>query len=352
LLKNEIIYFLLGLTFLLILLTILLVYLLVRKARENNRRAKIERLKEKHRDQMFAYIYKNKNTRMLVPDNGIKLRAFEELLGDFANVLTGEQAEQNITSFAAEHFVEYYRKNLTSRRWSQRMNTLYMIEEFNLSLLMPEVVTLYESKKITKAEESEILQLMAKFDHPELLKKVQSPKFALSEFTYRSIFNKMTPSTLEYAIAKYHQLPYHLQLPLLDIIGVRNLIHRGSFLAKLLRTSSGKEETQIRILKVIADIGYSLPNELVENYMNSSNWAIRMMAAKVCGVLREEALIPFLKKLLIDENFSVRNQAGKSLMLYPNGKTILQEIIQSTDDMYARDMAIDWLERGKNYELR
>lgn len=351
-LKNEIGYFLLILAFLLSLLTLLLVYLMIRKARENTRRAKIELFKEKHRDQMFAYIYKNKTTRMLVPDNEIKLRALEELLGDFANVLTGEQAEQNITRFATEHFVEYYRKNLSSRRWSQRMNTLYMIEEFNLSLLMPEVVVLYESKKVTKAEESQILQLMSKFDYPELLEKVQNPKFALSEFTYRSIFNKMTSSTLEYTIAKYHQLPYHLQLPLLDIIGVKNLIHKGSFLAKLLRTSSGKDETKIRILKVIADIGYSLPNEIVENYMHSSNWAIRMMAAKVCGTLREEALIPYLKKLLIDENFSVRTQAAKSLLLYPNGKTVLEEIIQTTDDMYARDMAIDWLERGKNYEFR
>lgn len=350
-LRNEIVYFLLGLSILLCLLTLLLVYLMIRKARENNQRTKIEAYKEKHRDQMFAYIYKNKTTRMLVPDNEIKLRALEELLGDFANVLSGEQAEQNITSFATEYFVEYYRKNLTRRRWSKRMNTLYMIEEFNLSLLMPEVLALYHSKKVTKAEESQIFQLMSRFDYPEILEKIQRPKFSLSEFTYRSIFNKMTPSTLEFTIAKYHQLPYHLQLPLIDIIGVKNLVHKGPFLEHLLK-ASGKDEIKIRVLKVIAEVGYSLPTDLLKNYLTSTNWAIRMMAAKVCGTSREESLLPYLKTLLIDEHFSVRTQAAKSLLLYPKGDSILEEIIKTTDDMYARDMAVDWLERGRNYELR
>ncbi|QOR68362.1 HEAT repeat domain-containing protein [Cytobacillus suaedae] len=351
-LRNEIIYFFLCLSILIILLSLLLVYLMIRKARENKRKAKIEDYKEKHREQMFAYIYKNQTTRMLVPDNELKLQAIEELLGDFANVLSGEQAERNITGFATDHFVDYYRENLSSRRWSQRMNTLYMIEDFNLSLLMPEVLQLYQSKKVTKSEESQILQLMSKFDYPDILDKIQSSKFNLSEFTYRSIFNKMTPSTLEYTIAKYHQLPYDLQLPLIDIIGVKNLIHKGPFLEKLLRESSGKEETKIRILKVISEIGYPLPNELVEKFLQSSNWAIRMMAAKVCGTLREDVLLPYLKPLLIDEHFSVRTQAARSLLLYPNGKELLEEIIKTTDDMYARDMAIDWLERGTNYELR
>ncbi len=325
---------------------------MIRKAIENNQRAKIDRYKEKHRDQMFSYIYKNNITRMLVPDNETKLRALEELLGDFANVLTGEQAEQNITLFATEHFVENYRKNLKSRRWSLRMNTLYMIEEFNLSMLMPEVIELYQSKKVTKAEESQILQLMSRFDYPELLDSVLNPLFTMSEFTYRSVFNKMSPSTLEYTIAKFHQLPYHLQLPLIDIIGVKNLVHKGLFLEKLLRASSVKDETKIRVLKAIAEIGYPLERSLVVSFLRSSNWAVRMMAAKVAGMLREDALIHDLKLLIIDQHFSVRTQAAKSLLLYPNGKVLLEEIIQNTDDIYARDMAIDWLERGRNYELR
>ncbi|WP_241738383.1 hypothetical protein [Anoxybacillus flavithermus] len=51
-----------------------------------------------------------------------------------------------------------------------------------------------------------------------------------------------------------------------------------------------------------------------------------------------------------DAVFSVRSQAAEALLRMPNGLDILEHIAQTSDDRYARDMALEWLERGREHD--
>ena len=70
------------------------------------------------------------------------------------------------------------------------------------------------------------------------------------------------------------------------------------------------------------------------------------MAIKACEYIRTPQLTLYLTELMSDSSFYVRSQAAQSLLRLENGVAILTELAVKAEDGYARDMAIQWLERG------
>ncbi len=48
-----------------------------------------------------------------------------------------------------------------------------------------------------------------------------------------------------------------------------------------------------------------------------------------------------------DASCYVRSQAAQAIMRLERGQEVLREIAISEEDLYARDMAEQWLERGR-----
>ena len=70
------------------------------------------------------------------------------------------------------------------------------------------------------------------------------------------------------------------------------------------------------------------------------------MAARLIGAMKAKEGIGDLIHLLHDRSWWVRSQAGQALAKFPEGKTILQEIAETTEDLFARDMAEEWIHKG------
>jgi len=71
-----------------------------------------------------------------------------------------------------------------------------------------------------------------------------------------------------------------------------------------------------------------------------------MVAAKLIGSLKEERGIQRLIELLHDQSWWVRSQAGQAIDQFTNGKEILRSVFETSNDVFAKDMAWEWLHKG------
>lgn len=345
---NEVRLFLTVLIILFFILSTLLIYLLIQKAASNRNRAKVEKYKEKLREPLFYFLYDGiQNKQFVINKNIPKQTALEELLKSYKDILDGEETNERVALFAEMYFMDSFRRRIAARKWSTRMNVLFMIEQFHMAGLMEDVIQLMESAGLSKEEEYQIIKMMAAMDDLRLIDFLLNLKHPFSELEYRVIFSKMGDSTFQMFAERFDRLPLNLKYPFIDMIGIQNKAEYGPFLEALI--ASAETEIRIRGLKAVAEIGHGVNLAGLLFNMESEQWEERLMAAKVCGVMREEAYINPLLKLMGDPVYAVRNQAGRSLIKYPRGIEVLKEFISGTNDRYARDMAIEWVEKGSVY---
>ncbi|MFL8936155.1 HEAT repeat domain-containing protein [Rossellomorea oryzaecorticis] len=341
---NEIFYFSIVLVSSLIILFLLFGYLVITKVLENDRRTKVEQYKEEYRLPLFQYLNNEAGEEALSLQSPLEVKAFIELTAGFAKVLGGDEIGERIRGFAETHFGTYIRSRLTHRRWSMRMNALYWIEEFNMKNMFIELDRLYDSRKLTKSEEVQLLKIYILNEDETVMGKMTRPKHPLTEFDYSLLFTSFTGEQLDRFIAMFNQLPAEMAYALVDSIGVRGRQGDSLFLENLLDDPA--EEIRIRALKAMVEMEYFLAPSALIKHLLSPSWQERLMAIKACEYIRSHELLPYLEDLMSDHSFYVRSQAAKSLLRLEAGKEVLRQVAASNQDHYARNMAEQWLERG------
>ncbi|WP_226683158.1 HEAT repeat domain-containing protein [Sutcliffiella horikoshii] len=328
-----------------IFLSVLFIYMLVTKLMQNSLRQKINQHKEELRTKVFEYLYRQ-NKEILEQDwNGKQGKAMEELFSDFADVVQGDEVQERITLFANTHFLEKYKRNLHHRRWSIRMNSLYAIEDFQLKNMVPYLLNTYEKRSLTQEERRQLLKILVRFQTNHWEELVKEPKWRLSEFMYRSLFGVMTESQFQVMVSNFDDFPEYIQLPVLDMIGIEGKREFLPFLEDLLSISSG--EKKIRILKAMNELGYSRILEWMEHVdFKESSWEERLMLSKLLGRTNRKESLLILTELLSDTHYDVRNNAAKSILSIESGTELLHQVLETSEDRFARDMAEEWLQRG------
>ncbi|GGM18854.1 hypothetical protein GCM10011351_00800 [Paraliobacillus quinghaiensis] len=331
--------------FVVTLLTVLLGYLLIRKARENKVRKRINNYKEKYRVPVYDYLSSGEVTRLIEPIGKDRKLAIEELLRDFSDILEGEETRLNLSNYAERHLSELYRENLTSRQWSNRMNTLYYIEDFYMKNLEADVQKeILDNLASSKDEIIQSLCVLARFNSPKFKEYIELKHEELLEFDLRNILRRVEEEQLDYLIDRFENYSLNLQCAILERISQLKNLEYVTFLESTFEKNSG--EVKLRALKTLANLGYV---EDITRYMplcDSPVWQERMLVAKLFKMLQDNRTISCLKKLLHDEYWWVRQQAGDTIASFPNGNEILIEVIEQSQDNYAKDMAREWLNKG------
>lgn len=192
----ELFYFAIGLVGLLIILTSLFVYLIVQKTIENEKRRKINEYKELYQKVVFRYLNEGVGEGELACRSSLKQQALMELLEHFSRVLASKHIQERIRQFVETHFQKTIREQLMHRRWSVRMNALFLIEDFRMKAMINDIKRLYHSRKLTKSEEVQILKIYAILDYRDLYERMVAPKYPLTEFAYRLLFRYMSDEML------------------------------------------------------------------------------------------------------------------------------------------------------------
>lgn len=329
---------------LLFILISLFFYLTVKKYLKNQMRQRIDAFKEEYRLAVFHYLQSGQSGAMESDLGEEKVIALIELLSDYSNVIVGSDVEERIHLFAKEHITDFLKKELKQKRWSLRMNALFSIEDFYMVHCVPFLHELYQRRGTSLSEKAQILKLLAKFDDPKIVDYLKETDESLSEFSLVSILSVMEDEKLDELIAGFDDLPKRMQYIVVDMIGRRQLTGHHSLLQRLVL----EDETELRIrsLKAYANSGIPIDAEAIYEFFKSDNWQLRMMAVKVSGMQRIEGYQSTLITLLSDPEYVVRAEAAKALLRFKEGEAILQRVIEESKDAFAKDMAVEWLEKG------
>lgn len=342
---KEVLYLSIATALIIITLSVILIYLVLRKALENRQKSKIEKLKNDFSEPLFHFLMEGEISKRLVLDTIEKKLAIEELLNRFSEVLEGDSEKKNLCSLAEIYLADYYKQRLQSRKWSKRMNSLYFIEDFQIKSLESDVIRLVNGKKVTKSEQVLGLRILASFQNENLFQQLTVLHAHLSEFDYRSILFKANVGVIDKMILGFYQCQPALQYAILDIFALKNELKYASFIESVFKSNTG--EIRLRALKALAAVGFV---KNIKDYLplcQSEKWQERMMLAKLLGVIREEEGLKCLEDLLHDSTWWVRSQAGQSIKNYPNGKKLLKKVYQTSTDPFAKDMAWEWLNKGE-----
>lgn len=319
-------------------------YLVIKKARVNCKREEVENYKESIQESFIQYMYLQDENLKITPKNDVQTTAVEELLLALVKVVNGEEILHFIQRYAERELSALYRKQLRHRRWSVRMNTLYAIEGLHMVNLLDDVRKVMEKKQITVAEESQILKILVRFHDPHYEQYLFNEHYKRSEFTYRSLLSMMNDEQFEKFIVRFNEHMEEVQLATIDIIGINRNLEQLPFLEKQLHSTS--DETRIRSLKALNELSYVSDTSRLLRHIKSDLWEERMMAAKLLSKAQGEEAIMWLEVLLNDRHFLVRSNAARSITQLPNGYERLRRISNTTTDLFARDMANEWLEKG------
>jgi hypothetical protein len=342
---KEIIFLSIATAIILIVLGLILIYLIIRKAKENRQTVKVEAHKNEYYGPLIDYLLTGELTRKLLPDTPEKKLAIEELLSRYSETIEGEEEKKNLYKMAESYLSEYYKLQLKSRNWSNRVNTLYHIEDFRMLSLEMEIKELLSNAKLSKSEKVLCLRILALFDNNDLFEELTSRHPELSEFDYRSILFRAGEQKIAGFVSGFHKCQPVLQYAILDILALKKELNYTSFLEDIYKSHIG--ELRLRALKTLASIGYVSNLKEYLPLSHSEKWEERMMIAKLIGVMHDQEGLKSLVELLHDPIWWVRSQAGQSIKNYPKSREILMNIYETTVDPYARDMAWEWLNKGE-----
>jgi hypothetical protein len=342
--KDEIHFLITTFTFLSTLLVVLLIYLLFRKTIENRQRQKVGRFKSKMNDKMLHSILTGDFVRSLQADSNVKKIAMEELLSHYAEVLEGAEEKNNLIRLAENRLLEHYRKSLKSMKWSTRMNALFHVEAFGIAGLKEDIVNMLNRRRVTKEEKIRALAILSQFQAEQMFELLTRDYNDLSHLEYRNILSRLEGKGFDLFILGYHSCQVQLKFAILDIVSLKKDLSYLNFTETVFSFSSGEEK--VRSLKALVSIGHVRKLDKVLALFHSVNWEERMLAGRLAGVMKVESALPDLVQLLQDPSWWVRTQAGQSIMMFPQGKKLLQDVVTSSDDSFARDMAWEWINKG------
>ncbi|KIL72642.1 HEAT repeat domain-containing protein [Bacillus badius] len=326
-------------------LLFLLVFLIVQKVITNKRTERVEQIKDYLRPDLFAYLLGTEeeiHNRWLNNDP-LSIQALEELLEEAASILKGEMAGETITLLAEEWLKEEYHRRLAKGRWSTRMNVLYRIENFYMSSFSHHLwLALAENALRTEAERTEAIRVLASLQSNALARDLISLDPPLSKAVYKDVLRRFNDTYDAGFIENYEKLNNVFKQAIIEWVAETQEYSYLPFVVEQLKQPH--LELRIAALKVLYLFGYTADSADVYPFSYSQYWQERMMFAKLAGAAKKDGFLPQLTKLIADENWFVRNAAGEALQQYANGTLILQHIIETHHDRYAKDMAAQWLE--------
>lgn len=346
-----------------LLLFVLYLYLMWRKYVNLAIKKRKEEWLEKHERDIKTYLQTGQLSETFIPARRYQFEALEDFFSEYLSSFKLESAEDPIALFADKYFVPAYQKRLQKGNWSTRMNTLYFIDLFRLRSMQDNLLLHLKSKRCSVEEIHQIYNILATFEFEnfrDLFKETKElPPFLLSQVMSRLI----DQHNVEHYLAIFHELAPYLQKGILEVVRDKNLRSENLqyLLEGLIQDESTDRELRIRAIKTIGSLGYLTSPEIIlqlidrnredESYWNTPQAAVeKMMVARLMGSIKRDCFLPYLDQLISDTTYMVRVEAAKSIRRYKHGKERLHQIATTHADLYAREIAMEWMERGTEYE--
>ncbi|WP_145050223.1 HEAT repeat domain-containing protein [Paenibacillus xylanexedens] len=296
-------------------------------------------------------------TPKLLDMRKVQQEALQEVLLQQLEESTDDLQREKIRLLAGQAFGTLYRTKLSSMKWSQRINTLLYIEQFQMTELLPRLEEMMRSSLCTNQERFIILRMYARTGYVRLVKELLRKNTAMSDPQYLQIMLLLTDEIWEKVIDHYEDLPVQAKYNVVDAMRIRNVqsTRELALLERLL--FEDHVEQRIFSLRALAQIGRlsdGTKEKLLLAWQEEGGIRSRLerlMYARLLGRVHTEGFIEHLNGLMGDPAYEIRQEAANSLAQYDQGIEKLRCVARVHPDKYARQIAEETLER-KQYERK
>lgn len=284
-------------------------------------------------------------TARVVPKSLSDILAIERIFLSYVKNVSDPSALKKIQQFANDYLSNHYESELKSRNWARRMNALYRIIDFQLENQAP--ICIRTSKKMkTSKEQFQLYKVQSIFNKEELINDLMDSEQTFSEIEYKQLFSLLDSVLFNQLFERFESLQKSAQYALIDVLPTVSTVGTIEMLESLL--TSEDSEIRIRALKGIESVGVIYNLDPFIPFIQSSLWEERLMVTKIMSHIPIHYTYDYLKSLLEDENWWVRSEAAKSIVVQKEGIDILERFMDESKDRYAKEMANEVLARRLN----
>lgn len=334
----------LSISFLLMVIAVLSVilflftmYLLFQRQREIRFEKARDTYLQNYSQHWYNYLMNDEIFSMvLVPRRSAQVAAIEIIFSSYLKNMMSEKVNQKIKEFSNLYLKKFYEKELSSKRWSIRMNALYRIADLQIVELL-EACQQFEKTKISEEECFQLLKIYSLFEPELFIEKIKDPSINYSESEYRRLFVLLEDDVFNRLFEDFDSWTKNIQFAAIDTAAVRRDMQYIDTLKQLLAHEIA--EIKIRALKGLYEIGVIDEIDPYVPFVTSDMWEARLMVAKIFMHAPLNYTYAYLEQLLQDENWWVRSQAAKTIAENREGIAKLQQFMESSNDQYAIEMA-------------
>jgi hypothetical protein len=328
------------LTFIVVLLVILFlfaIYLLIKRQQEIRFAEQRDAFLQNYSQHWYNYLFNDEIfTVVLVPREKAQVAAIEIIFSSYLKNITDEKVEYKIKEFANRYLKQFYEKDLSSKRWSIRMNALYRIADLQIDELL-DTCQKFENAKISEEEYFQLLKIYSLFQPELFIEKIKESSVNYSESEYRRLFVLLEDDVFIRLFEDFDSWTMNIQFAAVDTASVKRNMQYIDKLKHLLTHEN--PEIKIRALKGLYEIGVIDEIDPYVPFVTSDMWEVRLMVAKIFKHVPLNYTYAYLEQLLEDENWWVRSQAAKTVAENKEGISKLQQFMESSNDQYAIEMA-------------
>ncbi len=286
-------------------------YLASERMKEVSRLRKIDRYIEEKQHKWYRYFKSEEPfSDELIPKHKHEIEGIEKIFLTYLKNISSTEIQDKIGDFSNQYLMDYYQRLLDSRKWSQRMNALYRVADFQLYRLLDKYREMGK-RKLTHEESFQLLKIFSMFEPDVFVEKIITNTMKLSEFEYKKLLTGIEPNTRQRLMNCFDQLPPACQYSLIDTIGKKRNMDYIPFLEAQLGQNDA--EIRIRSLKALHEIGIIVNLDRYIPFVSSDIWEERLMAAKLLQNVPLKGSLSYLEKLLEDESWLVRTQAAQAI---------------------------------------
>ena len=321
----------------LVILFLFAIYLLFQHQREIRFSNTRDTFLQNHSQHWYNYLMNDEIfSVVLVPRGRAQVAAIEKIFSSYLKNIMDEKVEYKIKEFSNLYLKKFYEKDLSSKRWSIRMNALYRIADFQIDELL-DTCQQFEKDKISEGEYFQLLKIYSTFQPELFIEKIKESSVNYSESEYRRLFVLLEDDVFIRLFEEFDSWNKNIQLASIDTAAVKRNMQYIDKLKQLL--THEVSEIKIRALKGLYEIGVIDEIDPYVPFVKSDMWEVRLMVAKIFKHVPLNYTYAYLELLLEDENWWVRSQAAKTMAENREGIAKLQQFMESSNDQYAIEMA-------------
>ncbi|WJE14234.1 hypothetical protein QRD89_10895 [Halobacillus sp. ACCC02827] len=333
----QLVFILVGVLF--ALQVFLLCYLLVMKAN----RLRIQ----EHRNDLYAFYYGSFRSFLAgeeeepeyIMSKTDKVNLIERMLNDIVDRKDPAVSEERVEESAHKHLAQSYQLLLKKGSWSQRVNTLFYIEDFHMTQLKDDVWEHFQSLRKIDEEYRQTVRTAAALGDERVIRVIlETPH--MTQRLAKQMLRRMPAdflSTLIYLIEEGADTKKDVIIGILTYCGETKNQEHVAFIKGWLQDED--KEIRLKALRSYADADADVEMSVIASFFQSNYWEERMLVARLAGMRRVKESREALHDLTGDREWWVRYTACQAIRQLPAGQDMLARIAEEHPDGFARDMA-------------